>query len=335
MSEKPYCKVCNKEFSSKSSLCNHNKRFHVPVIQKQSNSNLETIQQQSRNNPVTIQGQCKNTNSNMQQIYEPINYLKCLFCYKLFSHKNNRWKHEKICKAKEAKEKQRELVERKERIKLEKEELKIALLKKKLQTSDKVEPITLQKLNKMLLERQNRIKNSTVNSHNNIHNNIQNITNNYQIIGFGREENIPALLTNQEKHAILNSKYCSLQKLIDIIHCGKYDQFKNIIITNIKDNYMYKYDEGKGIFVLSEKSDILNSLINYRLDDLEIIYNEFVTQNKVDEKTKKCIEDFVNKMNYDENQQRQFQINEIKMLLFNNKDKITNDISLLLTVNEI
>ena len=32
---------------------------------------------------------------------------------------------------------------------------------------------------------------------------------------------------------------------------------------------------------------------------------------------------------------KQYKINEIKVLLFNNQDKITNDISLLLTTNEV
>ena len=114
----------------------------------------------------------------------------------------------------------------------------------------------------------------------------------------------------------------------------------NIIITNMKDQYMYKYDDSKGQFVLSTKTDVLNSLINYRLNDLEIIYN------KLDEKTKDIIEKFVNKINYsdskftdidgkDHETYKQYKVNEIKVLLYNNHDKITNDISLLLTTNEV
>ena len=153
-------------------------------------------------------------------------------------------------------------------------------------------------------------------------------------------------LTNREKKLIMNAKYGSLDKLIDIVHCGKYSQFKNIIITNMKDNYMYKYDDKLGHFILSTKVDVLNSLINYRLDDLEIIYHELLDKNKLDEKTKDIIEKFINKINYcdskytdidgkDHENYKQYKINEIKVLLYNNQDKITNDISLLLTTNEI
>jgi len=66
----------------------------------------------------------------------------------------------------------------------------------------------------------------------------------------------------------------------------------------MKDQYIYKYDDGKGQFVLSTKTDVLNSLINYRLDDLEVIYNDLIEDNKLDEKTKDIIEKFVNKINY-------------------------------------
>ena len=228
-------------------------------------------------------------------------------------------------------------------LKLKQEEKEILRLKIKLQKSEKVDNITLKKLNKLLLERNNRIKNSTVNS-NNINNVQNNIVNNYNIVGFGREENINELLTYQEKRMILNSKLCSLEKLIEIVHCGKYNQFKNIIITNIRDNFMYKYDEGKGVFVLSNKNEVLNSLVDYRLGDLEIIYNDLLEKNKIDERTKKCIEEFINKINYDDNKFvngdrehenfKQYKINEIKVLLFNNQDKITNDISLLLSAEE-
>jgi len=100
------------------------------------------------------------------------------------------------------------------------------------------------------------------------------------------------------KKLIMNSRYNSLDKLIEIIHCGKYNQFKNIIITNMKDNYMYKYDDKLGRFILSTKSDVLSSLIDYRLDDLEIIYNDLLEKNKLDETTKDIIEKFINKINY-------------------------------------
>jgi hypothetical protein len=143
----------------------------------------------------------------------------------------------------------------------------------------------------------------------------------------------------------MSAKYISLDKLIEIVHCGKYNQFKNIIITNMKDNYIYKYDDTLGQFILSTKADILSSLIEYRLGDLEIIYNDLLENNKLDNRTKDIIEKFVNKINSESkytdfdgkehDNYKQCKINEIKILLFNNQDKIINDISLLLTTDEV
>ena len=113
----------------------------------------------------------------------------------------------------------------------------------------------------------------------------------------------------------------------------------------MNNNYMYKYDDSKGYFILSTKSEVLNSLVDNRVGELEIIYNSLLSKNKIDDATKDIIENFINKINSDDSKfvdcegknhdnYKQYKINEIKMLLFNNLDKISNDISLFLTTNE-
>ena len=310
------CNSCNKDYKSYQSLWNHNKKFHIKCSMESSEISLIKY-------------------DNSLKKYE------CRKCNKIYFNKQSRWSHEKICKIDNNEiDKLKEI--KKLELQLAKEESKILQLKLKLQNSTKVDNITLKKLNKLLLERNNLIKNSTINSHNKIQNNI---TNNFQLVGFGKEE-VVELLTNKDKKLIMNSKYCSLEKLIEIVHCGTYNQFKNIVITNMKDNFMYKYDDSKGQFILSTKNDVLNSLINYRLEDLEVIYNDLLGKNKLDDVTKNCIETFINKINYVDSKftdidgkqhdnYKQYKINEIKVLLFNNQDKITNDISLLLIANEI
>lgn len=109
---------------------------------------------------------------------------------------------------------------------------------------------------------------------------------------------------------------------------------------------MYKYDDQKGEFILSTKSDVLNSLVDNRIYDLEVIYDDFLVTNKLDVKTKNIIEEFINKINYSDTKfidsdgkehdnYKQYKINEIKILLYNNQNKITSDISLVLSTNEI
>ena len=320
------CNICNKNYSSYKSLWNHNNKFH--------NLNIHNSLKKSDFG-------LKKSDFGLKKSDTIKNY-NCRVCNKIYYNKQSRWSHEQKCKNNDnfnSKDKDIEL----EKIKLQvaKEETKILQLKLKLEKSNKIDNITLKQLNKKLLERNNLIKNSNINSHNN----IQNIVNNFQLVGFGKEE-VVELLTHKEKKLIINAKYGCLEKLVETVHCGKYNQFKNIIITNMKDQYMYKYDDSKGQFVLSTKTDVLNSLINYRLDDLEVIYNDLIEDNKLDEKTKDIIEKFVNKINYsdskftdidgkDHETYKQYKVNEIKVLLYNNHDKITNDISLLLTTNEV
>ena len=314
------CKICNKIYKSKSSLCNHNKKFHNDNV---INSNINII----------------NSNNNVINS----NYL-CRYCNKEYKLRQYRWSHEKTCKIKPNKdieEKKLELEEKKLLLQIKKEETKILQLKLKLERSTKIDNITLKKLNKMLMERNNKIKN--INTINNNNSNNQ-IINNFNLVGFGKEEVFDALTYN-DKRVIMNAKYNSLDKLIEIVHCGKYNQFKNIIITNMKDNYIYKFDDKVGHFILSTKIEILNSLIDCRMYDLEVIYNDLLEKNKLDDKTKDIIEKFINKINidskyidYDGKEHpnfKEYKINEVKVLLYNNQDKITNDISLLLTTNEV
>jgi len=112
----------------------------------------------------------------------------------------------------------------------------------------------------------------------------------------------------------------------------------------MNNNYIYKYDDVKGQFILSTKSSTLNSLMDCRISDIEIIYNELVDNNKLDDKTKELVEKFINKINNDNkftdidnkdyDSYKHYKINEVKMILYNNHDKITNDISLMLTTTD-
>ena len=111
MSESPKvhcCKTCNKNYSSKSSLCNHNKKFHnIMPTNMPTNNNISSI------------------NDNIMQISEKKKKsLICKYCKNIFSHRNSRWKHETTCKKKE------------EINKIEQLEQKVNELESKLQTTN-------------------------------------------------------------------------------------------------------------------------------------------------------------------------------------------------------
>jgi hypothetical protein len=84
------CKTCNKNYSSASSLWNHNNNFHNEKQPK-------TTKKQPKNNQKTTKKQPLNNELKR-------NNLICKFCNKIFYHYNNRWRHEKTCKIKEENE---------------------------------------------------------------------------------------------------------------------------------------------------------------------------------------------------------------------------------------
>ena len=109
------CNICNKTYSSYSSLWNHNKNIH-------------------KNNIIN-----NNKNTTFCKQNDNINNLICNYCNKIFSHRNSKWVHEKKCKIIcNKKEEEKQLYE-----------IKIAEFNKeiKLAEIDKEKEIELAKIN--------------------------------------------------------------------------------------------------------------------------------------------------------------------------------------------
>ena len=264
------------------------------------------------------------------------NCYSCQYCEKEYRLAKSRWAHEKKCKIeKEKRDEEKRILELKNQ-QLE-QDLKdhkdqIIKLQKKLLSSKRLDTKTFKAVNKILMDRSH--SNNITNSNNVINNN-----NNYPILSLGNED-LVNVLTMEQKKLIMNSRLGSLEKIVQITHCGELNQFKNIIITNLKDNYAYRYDDKVGYFVTVPKNDLLEDVIMNRVMDIETIYDELQTANKIDPKTKKLIQDFLDKMaNNDEpffdnetkyDNFKTYKTNNIKILLYNNHDKITKDIALLI-----
>jgi hypothetical protein len=314
------CNTCNKCYKTYQTLWKHNKKFHL-----------------TNNNHDNHLDNHYNHNDNHQPNLHEKSY-PCRKCKKTFTKFQNRWRHEKKCTT--IKEAAVSLEEKKVELSLLKEKNKNIQLQLKLQKD--TDSTSVRKINKLLIKHSNLKNanvNSTVNSHNTNNTNVTNL--NFNLIGFGKEDNILEVLTKKDIKAIMGAKYGSLEKFIEIVHCGEYDQFKNVLLTNINGNYMYKYDQTKNMFVLATKDDILNSLVEYRINDLEEIYNGLLQNNKLDNKTQECIDKMINKINDTETKHidyegkehenyKEHKINEIKLLLFNNQEKITKDITSIL-----
>lgn len=321
------CKLCLKFYSSKSSLCNHNKRFHNDGERDKEKVNLGKPK-------VNIKVNIKSSFSQPEIAKdERCKTFLCKFCNKDFFYKQSKWRHEKNCKIQKEIEDEKISALKEETMKQKQQIIK---LQQKLLSSKRLDNKTFKALNKILIERSNVNSNNSTTINNNT-------INNYNIVSIGNED-LVNVLTMQQKQQILNCRLSSLEKLVEITHCGEINQFKNIIITNLKDNYAYNYDEKKGYFVAVPKNTLLDNLVMLRLTDIEAIYDELKTANKIDTRTKTIIQDFLNRMENEETpvfendikyeNYKSFKIDSIKILLYNNQDKITKNIALLISDEE-
>jgi len=320
------CKICVKIYSSKSSLSNHKKRFHS-VIKKEE----EKVNHDQHNINMDINISSSAAIPELEKKEDP-KFFKCRRCDKRYSFIQSRWRHENVCSKISDVEKIKE-----ENLRQKEEIIK---LQKKLLSSKRLDTKTFKSLNKLLMER------SMVNSNNTINNNntTNNIINNYQIVALGNED-LLNVLTMQQKQQILNCRLNSLEKLVEITHCGEMNKFNNIIVTNLKDNYAYRYDAAKGYFVAVPKNSLLDNLVMLRVTDIEAIYDELKAANKIDAKTKMIIQNFLDKMENEDTpvfendtkyeNYKSFKIDNIKILLYNNQDKVTKNIALLISDKDV
>jgi len=299
------CLICDKVYSSKSSLCHHNKKFHKTILEKPAEIQLEI-------------------NNIIGKSY------KCEYCNKIFATRQSKSAHKKnICrnynksindiKIELLEKENKEIKHQNELITNSLNELKELFLKK-----CKIHPKTLQKINKNLI---NKTINNTTNitTNNNI---INNTIINKTYVNFTDSINYK-LLSDKEILNILNRQWKSLEESIKTIHFNeKYPEFKNIFITNLKDNNAYIFDGTK--FSVITKNEALNDLINSHMDEIESSAKMF--ENKINENKYKRLNKFIETIGDNDTKfipegynkiysnYRVFKNDIIKNLIYNNSD---------------
>lgn len=288
-----YCKICNKKYSSYQSLWKHKKIYHTNDSSEKPQNSSEKPQNSSE----------KSQNSILNETLEIVsdkNKLICIHCNKNYSRRDNMIRHEKKCK------KKINLVEENILLKNELKEIK-KQLKILINQQCKEHSTTKNKINKQL-----NINNNT----NNINNNI-----NINIIQLGKEE-LHEVLTQSEQIDILENKQI-LENIIKYIHFNdKFPQFKNILITNIQNNIAYKYDEIENKFIATDKNDLINDLIEFSLTDLGDLLEK--NETKLKQQTINNVHTIINNMDGDNIKFYENKKNNIKLLVYNNRNKITN-----------
>jgi hypothetical protein len=296
MSVKKYtCEICIKDYKTPQSLWNHKHKLHS-IIHLKSTDNTPTINSLSTMN---------------QHIYVDIPKIKktdntlCEYCNNNFSSYSSLHRHLKTCKAKT------NIVKENDNLKQEMSEMKKSL--------DELKKIMLDMMNKKCKMHPNTLKNmiNNTNSNNTIN---MTINNNIQYIELGDEE-LHKVFSRKEKMRILCGLGSPIDKIIKHTHLNdNYPQFQTIIITNIKGNQAYIYNKHLKRFIVMDKTEILENLIEHRFDDLQQFYED--CKDKIEPEQRECLERlFLLKYNdkYYVNKSKEFNV-----IIYNecNKDNI-------------
>ena len=265
--------------------------------------------------------------------------IKCEFCNKIFSSKYTKYEHKKkACKI-------IKFNNNNEIIKMKNE---INELKQFIIQNCKIHPKKLQKINKELVNNNIINNNNTINNNNNtINNNIINNNNiliNKTFVNFNNSINYNILLP-EEIINILNRACKSLEESIKTIHFNdKFPEYKNILITNLKDNIAYIFNGIK--FVAINKTKVLDELITSHINEIEKNVDEY--KNKITSFKYNRLIEFINSLNDDETKftheeynkvftnYKAFKLELIKLFIYNHTDpKILDKLKTLELNNKI
>lgn len=344
-----FCEICKKKYLSYQSFWNHNRKYHL----KQKEIILDTNKKSF--------SYCEHCNKKFVNKYTLNVHIKSNCYVKQYNEnkKNNDEQNKEIIPTQKINKNNNDEIKNDEiKLKLKLADIELEKMKIEQKKLD-IEKIKEEKeiLKLKLDSKQTTNINTNTNSNNSIkninnllnsnNNSNNNVTNNFKIYNLG-SENVLETLTLAEKKEIIKAKFSCLETATEIITCGKYTQFKNIFLTNLKDEYAFKFDRKLNKFICGDKNEIMSEFIDERLGNIKEIYEELDGTNKLDPQTKKLIQDFFDQMN-DESKYvdqisgktwknfRTFKEHNVKILIYNNSDQNTKDLAIILgdTKNDI
>ena len=172
----------------------------------------------------------------------------------------------------------------------------------------------------------------------NINNNSINTgtVNNIQIVKFGSED-IKQILNEKEIKKILSCKYKAIEESIKQIHFNdNRPEYRNIYITNLRDDIAYVYNGNK--FEAVQKHSVISDLIDQHMNNIEVSLEDY--KDKLPEKTAEILDKLLEKLQdeetkmTDENNNKEYKnyksykMNEIKLMIYNETGKNTEVIKL-------
>jgi len=305
------CQKCDKYFPKNCQLQRHLNRKYPCVT-----NNILIVKNINKINE--IENQIKELTK--QSIESKKN---CKFCTKKLANKNNVERHiEFVCPTK------KDMIEEKNKLieenKILEEKEKTDKLSKyqnqneELQNQIKILQNTVQKLmNKNIKETPpNTIINNTTINNPTINNNLT-----ININSFGKES--LDHITEADYKKYLNGFFKGFLNLIEKIHFDENaPENHNVCLTNMRSKYAYVCENNN--WVLKDKEDIINKLINKKYDLLNDKFEEFEENNKLSNKILDNFKEF--QENYNDAEAQKNTKENVKLMLYNNREKIEKKI---------
>jgi hypothetical protein len=233
------CEFCKKEYASYASKCNHIRKYHA----------IKRITQ-----VVTP---------------EMTKKIKCSkkYCNALFNNRQSKWRHEKKCD-----------LDKKPKIfdefKKENDELKHEIVILKESHKQELENFKMEVMKMIKKPSNNQTNNGT------IINNSGTINNNINVIVPMGKENFNKLLTDDQKVSIVKANDKALLKFTELIYTNPdFENYRNISISNIGNEFGNFYDEKVAEYVLMKKIEIVNKYGWNRLCDIEEFIDDLDNKN--------------------------------------------------------
>ena len=242
----------------------------------------------------------QNINNNAIDIQQILSPTDCIYCKKHFSRKDNLKRHSQICKSKLLIEEQ-----------IANNQLVLGNTTSNILTN----PTTL-----TTSHPSNVLANS--NSMNNNSNNTiitNNITNPVTIIPLG-QENLVEFFTDEEQLRILKKMFGCFIYLIEYVHfSGKFPQFANMRITNLRSNTAYVYDECDKKFVAHDQNEVIAEVISERLMDITNFFDNVKDKLSAKEVTK--ITELINDLEEQRIKYKEY-LRKVKFMLYNKRHMV-------------
>jgi len=194
---------------------------------------------------------------------------ECNYCNKIYEYRQSRYKHELKCKINKE-------IKQIDNTKIEKLEKEIEDLKKIIKTNKFIGT----KINNKI----NNINNGQIN--------------NINIVGLGLE-NIKSL-TEDEKLKLLKSinfnEFPIVELVRQIYNDDKFKDYRNTYISNLQNKTAMTYNDDKEKFEATNKKKLIQDIINVRKIDVENMYNQYNNTDKINEKTKIYMLEYLQKL---------------------------------------